>query len=80
MPEVATMPECPDGQHRWTVVREYLARDYFAVTGFDHTPDGLMVSVNGDADSEEIVKVHSERIFCLSCPTEGGDVTVVDYQ
>lgn len=75
-----TSSECPDGLHTWLLVREYRGRDYFSVTHLDVQPDGVAVTVDGSADSDEIIAVHSERLVCRDCLAERGDVTTVEYR
>ncbi len=72
--------ECPDGLHRWVLVREYRGRDWFSVTALNVQPDGVRVTADGSADSDEIVEVHSERLVCGDCPAQRGDVTTVEYR
>ena len=75
-----TGSECPDGLHTWVLVREYRGRDWFSVTALDVRPDGVTVTVDGSADSDEIIAVHSERLVCRDCSAERGDVITVEYR
>lgn len=72
--------ECPDGLHTWRLVREYRGRDWFSVTVLDVRPGGVTITVDGSADSDEIIEVHSERVVCRDCPAERGGITSVEYR